>query len=420
MCQSTLLPPVIDGPVLNGTTYYIANDGNDCLDGRSPKRAWKTLQHAVYALQPGDTALVAPGTYEGLFIRSVSFNGRANGWKAIRALDPGNKPRINTRSAHGSDGRPSGIFLRGTDDTSRIAYWFFDGLVAEDTHGAGFDCIWTDHIRIQNCEAYRNAINNPKNAGMPGPHYNHRCTGFFCAHGTNYVALNNHSEGNAEHGFYINNSSRNFIYRGNTARGNMGCGFHLNGDATMGGTGVCENGLYEYNMTDGNGITGGAAFNFDGLHNGIVRDNRIINTGCGAMTFFCMNGSDTSRHVDVHDNTIVVGGPRVTNHRYALNIVVDAPPEGNQYNDNTPNPHAGTPTHLHFHDNLIACGSQPVTLLEFQYATVEERHDITFVNNVICAANLEGDVVDGAIAPALKAKWLAQNRFDPNGMEGRV
>lgn len=45
------------------TTFFVANDGADQSSGTSRSRAWKTLFHATGQLRPGDTLIVAAGTY---------------------------------------------------------------------------------------------------------------------------------------------------------------------------------------------------------------------------------------------------------------------------------------------------------------------------------------------------------------------
>ncbi|MDY0166735.1 MAG: right-handed parallel beta-helix repeat-containing protein [Thermoguttaceae bacterium] len=44
-------------------TYYLAEAGDDAADGLSPQTAWRTLRRASFAVMPGDTVLLAPGTY---------------------------------------------------------------------------------------------------------------------------------------------------------------------------------------------------------------------------------------------------------------------------------------------------------------------------------------------------------------------
>src|SRR5437660_1427453 len=43
-------------------TYHVALSGSDTGAGTAAA-PWRTIQHAVNALQPGDTAVVGPGTY---------------------------------------------------------------------------------------------------------------------------------------------------------------------------------------------------------------------------------------------------------------------------------------------------------------------------------------------------------------------
>ena len=44
-----------DELVIKGTTYYVANDGNDANDGLTPETAWKTLAKVTEAeLAEGD------------------------------------------------------------------------------------------------------------------------------------------------------------------------------------------------------------------------------------------------------------------------------------------------------------------------------------------------------------------------------
>lgn len=44
-------------------TFCVSPDGDDSADGLAPDRAWRTIRQACFAVQPGDTVLVAPGEY---------------------------------------------------------------------------------------------------------------------------------------------------------------------------------------------------------------------------------------------------------------------------------------------------------------------------------------------------------------------
>jgi hypothetical protein len=61
-----------------GTTYYVATDGNDLDNGLTPDTPFATINHAAQKAQPGDTVLVADGTYN-------VGNGGSSGDVAIRS-----------------------------------------------------------------------------------------------------------------------------------------------------------------------------------------------------------------------------------------------------------------------------------------------------------------------------------------------
>src|SRR5687767_3038584 len=75
----------------SAATYYVATNGNDTFDGSS-FAPWRTLQHAVQAIAPGDTILVRAGTYAGCRIR---ISGTQALPKTL-AREPGAAVIINT------------------------------------------------------------------------------------------------------------------------------------------------------------------------------------------------------------------------------------------------------------------------------------------------------------------------------------
>ncbi len=73
-------------------TYYVAPDGNDSADGRNRNTAWKTLQTAADRVCPGDTVLLAGGTYDGTFyFRRTGEQDKPITFKAV----PGEKATIS-------------------------------------------------------------------------------------------------------------------------------------------------------------------------------------------------------------------------------------------------------------------------------------------------------------------------------------
>jgi len=47
------------------TTYFLSESGSDANDGKSRETAWRTLQRAADQIRPGDTVVLAGGTYSG-------------------------------------------------------------------------------------------------------------------------------------------------------------------------------------------------------------------------------------------------------------------------------------------------------------------------------------------------------------------
>ena len=72
-------------------TFYVAENGDDRSNGRTPATAWQTLRKACFTAMPGDTVLVAPGRYThpiqplagGLPDRRVTFRRHGEGEAVI-------------------------------------------------------------------------------------------------------------------------------------------------------------------------------------------------------------------------------------------------------------------------------------------------------------------------------------------------
>jgi len=385
--QSTPMPPLEgDGPVrtpvppsaeptFGGVNYYVSTVGSDTNDGTSLDTAWRTLQHAVTTIRDGDTILVAGGDYVGFHVGWI-YSGdpdEGDGWKCIKALDPANKPRI-TSAQTSVAGRPSFAQFWGTSRETGIAkaryvqYWVVDGLIVDNRANNrndnslnyyGFDFAIASNIVIRNCEAYGSYM-----------------TGIFCSLVDNFVAEDNLSEGNGEHGYYYNCGGSNFIFRRNISRSNAGCGFHLNGGydlplAQDDRPGIHYNGLYELNINSNNGLgsttTGGvinygtgASFNLSALRGGVVRNNLAFNEHGGGMTFYGGNASDVSRDVEIYNNTIVLAAD---SSRFAVNF--DGNNIGHMCKDHPADAHGmglpphnaedlrGEPLNLYFYNNIF-------------------------------------------------------------------
>ncbi len=75
-------------PAFTGTAYYVANDGDDSADGKSPETAWKTLEHLkTVEFGVGDALLFRRGdTFRG------NLPARSN--MTYSAYGEGEKPKI--------------------------------------------------------------------------------------------------------------------------------------------------------------------------------------------------------------------------------------------------------------------------------------------------------------------------------------
>ena len=72
----------------HATTYYVATNGKDSQTGTSSK-PWLTISHADKVVQPGDTVIVEPGTYNVGNYLETSTSGTASQRITFTAQNPG-------------------------------------------------------------------------------------------------------------------------------------------------------------------------------------------------------------------------------------------------------------------------------------------------------------------------------------------
>jgi hypothetical protein len=86
-------------------TWHVSGTGSDTNDGKSPERAFRSLQKAADLVQPGDVVLVGNGTYtdtnkgngsatERGPVLNITRSGKADAWITWKAR-PGHKPEIH-------------------------------------------------------------------------------------------------------------------------------------------------------------------------------------------------------------------------------------------------------------------------------------------------------------------------------------
>ena len=273
------------------TTYHVAPDGDDSSDG-SAANPWRTLQHAVDAVAPGDTILVHAGQYAGARIEQ---SGTANAPITLSAA-PGETATIDRPGP--ANRHNSNLELETWEGSGTVAYWIIANLEVRSAPNWGIDIRGSDsakshHITVRGSFVHHNGLNSGT-------------TGIFAAFTDDVLIEDNDSSGNGEHGIYVNNSSDRFTIRGNRLHHNAAAGIHLNGDASQGGDGIMSDGLVENNIIYENGSAGGAGINMDGVTSTTLRNNLLYHNHASGIAIFQQDGAVCSQNNQVLHNTILM------------------------------------------------------------------------------------------------------------------
>jgi len=289
------LSPAILAPTAE---YYVAADGDDNNPG-SEQAPWRTIQHAVEQMTPGDTVLIKSGTYDGARLEN---SGVADGPLTLKAA-PGATVIINGPGPQNK--HQSALEIENWD--TPVAYWIIEGLEVTGAPGWGIDIRGGEDNHAHHITVRSNHVhNNGLGAGR---------TGIFAAFTDDVLIENNETHHNGEHGIYVNNSSDRFIIRNNRSHHNANCGIHLNGDADMGGDGIMSDGQVTGNTIYDNG-TGGSGINMDGVERTTVANNLLYNNHNTGIAIFQENGAICSSSNRIAHNTILIAN----NGRWALTV----------------------------------------------------------------------------------------------------
>jgi len=310
--------PVLIDPTVNsnpaptsvdfaGVSYYVALDGDDTHDG-SEAYPWRTLQHAVEQLVPGDTVLVKSGVYAGARLEN---SGTATAPLKLKAA-PGATVTLNGPGPQNM--HQSALEIENWD--TPVAYWIIESLEVTGAPGWGIDIRGSEeqhahHIIVRGNHVHDNGVSS-------------ECTGIFAAFVDDLLIENNETHHNGEHGIYVNNSSDRFTIRNNLSHHNANCGIHLNGDVEMGGDGVMMDGQVMGNTIYENGVGGGSAINMDGVSQTLVANNVIYANHATGIALFQENGAVCSSDNRIVHNTVLVADDG----RWAL-LIADASCTGN-------------------------------------------------------------------------------------------
>lgn len=284
------------------TIYHVTTTGDDSNDG-SAANPWRTIQHAVNTISPGDTIWVHAGTYAGARIEQ---SGTAEAPMTLMAA-PGETAVLD---GPGPDNvHDSTLELESWDGDGTISYWIIDGLEVTGADGWGIDMRGNEtnhshHLTIRNNRVYNN--------GWPTT-----STGIFTAFVDDVLIENNESFNNGEHGIYLSNSGDRPVVRGNRLYENANCGIHMNGDLSLGGDGTISEALIENNLIYENGAIGGCAgINMDGVTHSLVRNNILYQNHAGGITMYRIDGAVCSHDNRILHNTVI----QAADARWAVNI----------------------------------------------------------------------------------------------------
>jgi parallel beta-helix repeat protein len=276
------------------STFYVAPTGNDHGAGTS-QAPWRTLQHAVDAIAPGDAIRVESGTYAGC---RIGHSGQAGAVCTLEA-DAGAQVVINTPGPANQHNSDVEVELFG----GTVSYWVLSGLEVANSPNEGIDVRGTTFITVQNCYVHDSTL-----------------TGIFLAYSDNALIQYNQSASNHEHGVYDSNSSDNPTMRGNVLHDNANSGVHMNGDRHFAGDGLVTDALVEQNIIYNNGASGGSGINCDGVQDSVIENNLLYNNHASGISLYRIDGAAGSDNNIVVNNTVLVAADG----RWALNIENDS------------------------------------------------------------------------------------------------
>jgi len=238
----------------------------------------ETFTAALEKANPGDTILMADGSYKGGV--EMSRSGTEAAPITIKAESTG---------AIVDGGRKDGFVVGGD-------WVVVEGIRFQNAGRGGIGFLSSpekpsEHDTVRNCVFADNGV-----------------WGLITSH-TNHLLIENcEAFGSKEqHGIYFSNSGDDPVIRNNHVHDNNMCGIHMNGDPECGGDGIISRLLAEGNVIWRNGREGGSALNITHVQDSLYRNNlAYANLAMGIVTYYDTGGEKcASKRNQFYNNTIV-------------------------------------------------------------------------------------------------------------------
>ncbi|MDP7024599.1 MAG: right-handed parallel beta-helix repeat-containing protein [Kiritimatiellia bacterium] len=268
-----------------GTNYYVSTTGSDAVNGLATTNAWRSIQHAVENVGPGDTVYVLSGTYTGALIQA---SGTAEAPITLMA-NPGDLVILNQEQPYGGTSKNSIILLEDyIYGASVISNWVIQGFEITGAGRDGIDLRRTSRITIRS-----NYVHHCGNRGIMT----------FLSDDT-VIEGNECSYSSAQHGIYCSDSGDRPSIRNNICHHCTGAGIQINAGTDGLGDGVTSGAIIEGNTCYENGL--GAGINLGGVADSMIRNNLIYlnNNGSGIALYEDPYSLPSVRN-KVYNNTIL-------------------------------------------------------------------------------------------------------------------
>jgi hypothetical protein len=287
---SCILAVCLQGAALAGADWYCAPSGSDSNPGNQAS-PFRQIRAAIAVAQPGDTILVADGSYLGFSI--LNFAGTAGAQLTIQAQGTG-AVVTNTTDRTDYDSNRDIIFI------SYCSYVVLDGLQGFNATRAGLRVDNSPNVTVEHCTFGNNTT-----------------WGIVTDFSNNLLIQYNDCYGSVQqHGVYVSDSSLSPVVRFNTFHDNAACGLHMNGGFPDGPPGLISHALIEFNVIYNNGAAGGSGINCDGVTDSTFIGNVVYNEHASGMSLYCDDGSPPATNAVIIGNTFDLA----SDGRWPLNI----------------------------------------------------------------------------------------------------